>query len=239
MKREFLAVIFALAIPFFLAACGASQSEVKTDSPPQEEALPVSSEGTETGDAGKIESYSDVTGLFSEIIPDTEIKVTLRNGKTLHTKIKTQLPSDSAPDGWDETIAAFGEALASADEKAADYSVSTASAEILAEDETILASGFNAAVRFNKFEERDLGGNSQVNPPTISKFEYDQISVGMTLSQVREIVGGDGTLEDAIGTAGVTSTIQTYKFPGEKDGSYAAILFDDYVVYSKHEFMIS
>lgn len=179
-----------------------------------------------------IDEYSGIVDLFSSVVPDSEIKVSLRNGKTLHAKIITQLPSDSAQEDWESTIMAFGEALAAADEKKGEYGASVASAEILSADEIILSSGFNAAVQFNKFEEKDLGGEENTNPPTISKFEYDQISVGMTLSQVREIVGGDGTLESSIGN------VLTYHFPGAKEGSYAAVLFDDYVVYSKTEFML-
>lgn len=236
MKRGFLAIILALTILFCLSACGGTQNEAGTDSLPSEETKTVSTGESKSDINEKAETYSEITELFSGIIPDAEIKVTLRNGKTLHTKIRTQLASEAAPDGWDEMLAAFGEALASADEKAADYSASAASAEILAADETILSSGYNASVRFNKFEVKSA--DTAKNPPTISKFEYDQISVGMTLSQVREIVGGDGRLENAIGTAGVTSTIQTYRFPGEKDGSYADILFDDYQVYSKFQFSL-
>ena len=198
-------------------------------SPSQED---ISPDTSDTQDSS-VDEYSGIADLFSSVVPDSEIKVSLRNGKTLHTKIKTQLPSESAQEDWESIIMAFGEALATADERKGEYGASVASAEILSADEIILSSGFNAAVQFNKFEERDLGGEGKTNPPTISKFEYDQISVGMTLSQVREIVGGDGTLESSVGTAGVTSTVQTYRFLGEKEGSYADILFDDYVVYSK------
>lgn len=176
--------------------------------------------------------YSDIIELFSSVVPNSEIKVALKSGGRLHAKIETPFPSDTEPEGWSEMIAAFGDALGSAEEKKAEYGASYASAEIFAADEVILASGFNATVQFNKFEEKGIGGTGDINPPTISKFEYDQISVGMTLSKVREIVGGDGSLESSIGD------VLTYHFPGEKEGSYAAVLFDDYVVYSKTEFML-
>lgn len=236
MKRILLAMILTLTVSFSLSACGGIQNEAETGSLPTKETESLLTSDSKPETTEKTETYPEITELFSGIIPDSEIKVTLRNGKTLHTKIMTQLSSEDAPDKWDETVAAFGEALASADEQAADYSVSSTSAEIFAADETILASGYNAAVHFNKFEEKAL--ETSVNPPTISKFEYDQITVGMTLSKVREIVGGDGTLESSIGTAGVTSTIHTYRFPGEKEGSYADILFDDYEVYSKFQFRL-
>lgn len=234
MKRKILVVLLAMFTLLFLSACGGGQEAAEPEAPMQEEseAEPtVEQEKSERAD--EKETYPDIIELFSSVAPDSEIKVSLRNGKTLHAKIKTQLPAESAPDGWADTLAEFETALAAADEKKGEYGASVASGEILSADEIILSSGFNAKVQFNKFEERDLGEGGDENPPTISKFEYDQISVGMTISQVREIVGGDGTLENSIGTAGVTSTVQTYRFLGEKEGSYADILFDDYVVYSK------
>ena len=233
MKRSFLVFLLIFLALFFLTACDGNQETEEVNPTPTEESKVTPAAETQPPEGGGKETYPDIIELFSSVYPDSEIKVSLRNGKTLHTKIKTQLPSESAQEDWESIIMAFGEALATADERKGEYGASVASAEILSADEIILSSGFNAAVQFNKFEERDLGGEGKTNPPTISKFEYDQISVGMTLSQVREIVGGDGTLESSVGTAGVTSTVQTYRFLGEKEGSYADILFDDYVVYSK------
>lgn len=191
----------------------------------------ISLNNSDTKDSSTDE-YLEIVDLFSEVVPDSEIKVSLRNGKTLHAKIKTQFSAEFAPDGWADILATFETALFAADEKKENYDASVVSAEILSADEIILSSGFNAKVQFNKFEERDLGESGGTNPPTISKFEYDQITVGMTLSQVREIVGGDGTLESSIGN------VLTYHFPGAKDGSYASVLFDDYVVYSKSQIFL-
>lgn len=234
MKKECLPFLLATIALLMLSACGGGQEGTEPEVQPEESNPLLVEEPELIEETEDKETYPDIIDLFSSVVPDSEIKVSLRNGKTIHAKIKTQLPSsESAPDGWGDTVTLFGEALSAADEKKEDYSAFAASAEILAEDEVILASGFNGTVQFNKFEERALYGEGKTNPPTISKFEYDQISVGMTLSQVREIVGGDGKLENSIGTAGVTSTVQTYRFLGEKDGSYADILFDDYVVYSK------
>lgn len=237
MKRKILVFLLFLLALFSLSACGGGQKVAEPEPPsPEEESKPTSTAELDTPE--EKETYPDIIELFSSVAPDSETKVSLRNGKTLHAKIKTQFSSESAPEGWADTLTAFGEALAAADEKKGDHGASTASAEILSADEIILSSGFNAKVQFDKFEEKAPIGEENTNPPTISKFEYDQISVGMTLSQVREIVGSDGTLESSVGTAGVTSTIQTYKFMGEKEGSYATILFDDYVVYSKHELLL-
>lgn len=233
MKRSII-VLSAVFTLFLLSACGGGQEVAEPEAPPLEESKtePIAEqENLEAAD--EKETYPDIIELFSSVVPDSEIKVNLRNGNTLNTKIKTQFSSESAPEDWEDILTAFETALSAADEKKDEYGASAASGEILSADEIILSSGFNAKVQFNKFEERDLGESGDANPPTISKFEYDQISVGMTLSQVREIVGGDGTLENSIGTAGVTSTVQTYRFLGEKEGSYADILFDDYVVYSK------
>lgn len=234
MKKRIFIILLVLLTLSLLSACGNAQESAESEATPSEDAEPLpTAEPAKSEDAEEKETYPDIIELFSAVVPDSEIKVSLRNGKTLHAKVKTQLPSEPAPDGWADTLTAFGAALAAADEKKGEYGASTASAEILSSDEIILSSGFNAKVQFDKFGEKDLGESGGTNPPTISKFEYDQISVGMTLSQVREIVGGDGTLESSVGTAGVTSTVQTYRFLGEKEGSYADILFDDYVVYSK------
>ena len=239
MKKKFLSTLLVLLALFLLSACGGGQEGAETETLPPEDSEPIPTAEPEkpegTGDA---ETYPDIIELFISVAPDSEVKVRLRDGKTLFAKIMTQLSSESAPDGWGDIMTAFGDALAAADEKKGNYGASVASAEILAADETLIASGFNAKVQFNKFEEKDLSSEGETNPPTISRFEYDQISVGMTLSQVREIVGSDGTLESSIGTAGVTSTIHTYKFLGEREGSYATILFDDYVVYSKHQLLL-
>lgn len=233
MRRSFLVFLLIFLALFFLTACGGNQETEEVKPTPTEESEVTPAAETQPPEGGGEETYSDIIELFSSVVPDSEVTVKLRDGKTLFAKITTQLPAGSAPEGWEDTLASFGEALAAADEKKEECGVSATAAEIRSADEKILASGFNSKVQFNKFEEKNLGESGNTNPPTISKFEYDQISVGMTLSQVREIVGGDGTLESSFGTAGVTSTVQTYRFLGEKEGSYADILFDDYVVYSK------
>lgn len=238
MKRKFIAIIFALVIPLSLAACSDTQDDAELEQPSSQEAQPQNDEYTEPKNE-ELSQYEDIQALFSGIVPEAELKTSLKNGNRIHTKIVTSFSSDAAPEGWEEIVAGFNDALSAAHESASDYSVMTASGEILAGDETILASGFNGTIQFDKFGHSfELNEEESVNPPTISKFEYEQISVGMTLSQVREIVGGDGTLEDSIGTPGVTSLIQTYRFLGEAEGSYADILFDNYKVYSKVELFL-
>jgi len=179
-------------------ACGGSQESPEPDEVETEfQAAPLETTQKEPDAQEKKETYDEITALYADIIPDAEISATLRNGKTVYVKIKTDLLSDAEPDSWEETLTALGDALAA-----------------------------------------PTAGEGSINPPTISKFEYDQISAGKTLSQVREIVGGDGTLESSYGTVGVIPMVQTYRFLGEQEGSYADILFDDYKVYSKFEFML-
>lgn len=241
MKKRFFAVLLTLSIIFSFSACGDSQEDTPAPDYSTSDPQPVSAENS-ISDKKEPENaleYEKILELFSAIIPDAELKVSVKNGKRLHVKIKTDLHSDVALDDWDNTMISFDKALSDAKEIVLNYEFEQVSAEIIAEDETILASGFNGALKFNKFEEKSLtDADTGKNRPTISKFEYDQITVGMTLSQVREIVGGDGTLENSIGTAGVTSSVQTYRFPGEKEGAYADILFEDYVVYSKHGWLL-
>lgn len=180
------------------------------------------------------ESYDDICELFKDVCSESEV-VVLKQQNRLHVRIITKLQPNEKPDGWDDTLERFGSALSEADNSAASYGASAVSAQIESSDETILSSGYSGTVKFDIFEEKSVA--SKDNPPTISKFEYDQISVGMTLSQVQEIIGGDGTLQSEIGTAGSSAgVIRTYRWTGEgRDGAYADIIFDNYQVYSKHQ----
>lgn len=228
MKRILLLIACVLLISVS-AGCGGESDPPETDVDPAEsENISVA----ETEPASPTEpDYSDIYARFANIIPDAEITVSKQSSR-VSVRINTALGSDTAPDGWDATVEAFGLALETANPLAADYDASTVSAEIYGADETILSSGYNGAVKYNLFSQSVA--DSARNPPTISKFEYDQISVGMSLSEVTDIIGGSGTAQNQIGEAGgYGSLITTYRWLGEKDGSYADILFENYKVYSK------
>lgn len=216
-------------LSFILSSCGADDpNEVSDVSDPPVETEEVKSEEP-------AENYDEIEVLFADIVPDAELTVKPRSG-LIYVGIKTNWANEK-PDTWDDTISALNSAIEAAEPLAADHSAKTVSVELLSEDETILASGFQGAVKYNLFEEKKQSSAS--NPPTITKFEYDQISVGMRLAEVNEIIGGPGTLESEYGEVSKYSNpIRTYRWYGEKEGSYADILFDGYEVYSKVELFL-
>lgn len=231
MKKIFFTVAFLAYIMLGCTACGSankpSEKEANSDTSPES----VVSEITPTKEEAS--DFSEIENLFVDIITNSTISVSLKNQK-IHVKVDTQLSSEEAPDEWDTTVGAIEEALQSACEIADSHNAQTVYVEINSMDEKILMSGFEGKIRYNMFSEKTETEES--NPPTITKFEYDQISVGMRLTEVREIIGGPGELQTQIGEVSKYSfPISTYRWYGTKDGSYADILFDGYEVYSKVE----
>lgn len=225
LSRRFFALLIASLLLCTMVSCGSE----KTDSPVESEKV-----NQDEPVAEPTESYDDICELFKDVCSESEV-IVLKQQNRLHVRIITKLQPNEKPDGWGDTLVRFGSALSEADNSAASYGASAVSAQIESSDETILSSGYNGTVKFDIFEEKSIAPKD--NPPTISKFEYDQISVGMTLSQVREIIGGDGTLQNEIGTAGSpVGMISTYRWIGEgREGAYADILFNNYQVYSKQQ----
>lgn len=131
---------------------------------PQPLSSPISSEDGAT--------YPDIAELFASVVPGAEIAVTCRSETALHIKLITQMPSDAAPERWADILSAMAEALTAAEGKKADHGASALSAEMIAEDGSILASGFDGKIQFNKFEERDIEINeieSSIDPEEIDK----------------------------------------------------------------------
>lgn len=225
LSKRFLNLFLVLMLLFALSACGSEQPE------PTVECYP---DATELIAEEPAESYDNIADLFADVFPGSEIVVSQQSNR-IHARIITDIPSDAKPDGWEEILARFESALSESKDGTSSHGASTVSAQIESSDEVILSSGFDGSVKFDLFKEKSQ--DKTENSPTISKFEYNQISVGMTLSQVREIIGGDGTLQSEIGTAGSSvGMISTYRWIGEgRDGAYADILFDNYQVYSKQQ----
>ena len=228
MKKFYLCCLF-LALTVIISSCGADEPNEVPDAPaPPAETEEVKSEELE-------ENYDEIQTLFADIVPDAELTVKSRSG-SIYVGIKTNWANEK-PDTWKETVSALNSAMETAEPLAEDYSAKTVSVELLSEDETILASGFQGAVKYNLFEEKEQG--SARNAPTITKFEYDQIAVGMTLTEVREIIGGAGELQTQIGEVSeYIDPVRVYRWYGEKEGSYADISFDGYEVYFKVELLL-
>lgn len=200
MKRKLMGFFLALTLLLALVACGNTQENEQAVISPANEPEAVSTQVKITEEK---ETYPEIEELFLEVVPDAEIHVTLRNGSTIYTKIKTQLSSESAPDEWPEIISAFETALISAEEKKSDYNASAASAEILSADEIILASGYDGKLQFTKFEERDFESNEVTTSidPEGNVFEIleevyvklDEASENMVDSSSSDIVFGSGS----------------------------------------------
>lgn len=232
MKKMLRLLLCSCLFLFLLSACGESEQPTEDIDEPtiQQDDETELSEVNETEDSA---DYTDLENIFSEVIPGAEVSV--QNLQTrIMVYIRSDLSKDSQPENWEEIIAALNSALAKSQELATNYSTSTICAQIESPDESILASGYNGSIKFDLFKPIDSG--TETNPPTISQFEYDQIAVGMTLTEVREIIGSDGVLQSEVGDAGSSvGTIKTYRWEGTGGTlSYATILFDDYIVYSKH-----
>lgn len=230
-KLPFVLALFMIGI-LCLTSCNRADkpnSDIK-----EEPDAPSESDTTAVNlDKDDMPDFTEIKDLFANIITDSTISVSLNSGK-IHVKIATNLPSEEAPDGWDAMVTDAEAALQIACKTADTYNAKTVYVEIDSIDEKIMMSGFDSKIQYNMFEKTIETGES--NPPTITKFEYDQIAVGMRLTEVREIIGGPGELQNQIGEVSkYSSPISTYRWYGSKDGSYADILFDGYEVYSKVE----
>ena len=228
MKRIcFFGLVLSTAL--LLSSCGGNdQSQAEAPAQDTVAEAPVSDEKQPE------ETFDDITEIFTQAFPDFTVSAR-RQSNRISVEVTSGISADQPPDNWETILHAIHDALAQSEELAEGYGVATVFAQLETGDETILASGYNGAVQFDIF----APASEQVtesNPPTITQHEFDQISVGMTLTEVQDIVGGPGTLEREIGSSGSSiSVIRTYRWEGTGSSlSYATVLFDDYVVYSKH-----
>lgn len=220
MRKIF--VILSIVI-IFVSACGAEDTSAPTEQGEPEEVVT-----TET------EDYTPIEEVFSSAFPDAEVSAK-KEGTRIAVYILSDLSAEEPPAGWEDIISDLSAALETTHDMAAEYGAATVSVQLEAPDETILASGFNGKIQFDFFNQEEIEDS---NPPTITQFEFEQISVGMTLTEVQDIIGGPGKLESEIGSAGSsTGSVRTYRWEGTGDTlSYAVVLFDDYSVYSKMDF---
>ena len=221
-----LAALLSLLLTVSLAACSNTSEAVTPSEPEDDQQI--------TEEIVQKESFSDLISLYQSVCSDAEISVHRHEIYLDVTMVCPNLSAESQPETWAETISALASALEQSHALAEQYGVQTVAGVIALEDGTVLASGMNGKVAFDAFHHEDTQSTGK-NPPTITKHEYNQISVGMSLSEVREIIGGGGELQTQVGEAGITSITQTYRWYGEHEPSYADILFDNFKVYSKIE----
>lgn len=230
MKRTYI-FGFMLSVALLLSSCGGNdQSQAEAPAQDSVAEAPVSDEKQPE------ETFDDITEIFTQAFPDSTVSVR-RQSSRISVDVTSSISADQPPDNWEEILQALNDALAQSEELAEGYGAATVSAQLETGDETILASGYSGAVQYDIFARAsEQASESKSNPPTITQHEFDQISVGMTLTEVQDIVGGSGTLEREIGSSGSSiSVIRTYRWEGTGSPvSYATVLFEDYVVYSKH-----
>lgn len=228
MKR-FLFLLLLVVFLFSLTACSKNEPSkpIETDS----------QENKEQTIAKPNDEYKEIKQCFSSIGNEWEVKAHKTNQRLEIVIVASELSSDAAPENWQEILSSTETAMKEAQTQAENSGFPMLSAQIELNDGTILASGYNGSIKYDKYNHTNIEQNEK-NPPTISKFEYDQITVGMSLSQVNDIIGGSGTLESSVGTAGVTSVVRTYTWQGD-NGGYASVVFEDYEAYFKTEFGLS
>lgn len=230
MKRTYI-FGFMLSAALLLSSCGGNdQSQAEAPAQDSVAEAPVSDETQPE------ETFDDITEIFTQAFPDSTVSVR-RQSSRISVDVTSSISADQPPDNWEEILQALNDALAQSEELAEGYGAATVSAQLETGDETILASGYSGSVQYDIFARAsEQVSESKSNPPTITQHEFDQISVGMTLTEVQDIVGGSGTLESEIGSSGSSiSVIRTYRWEGTGSPvSYATVLFEDYVVYSKH-----
>ena len=225
MKKALVAFL-SLSLMVSLTACSNTSNTLPPAEPEEEPQI--------VEEIVQEETFSDLISLYESICSDAEISVHRHEIYLDVTLVCPNLSAESQPESWAETISALTSALEQSHTLAKEYGVQTVAGVIALEDGTVLASGMNGKVAFDAFHHDDIQSSGE-NPPTITKHEYNQIAVGMSLSEVREIIGGGGELQTQVGQAGITSVTQTYRWYGEHEPSYADILFDDFKVYSKVE----
>ena len=199
MKRIF-AILPVVMISVFLSACGAGDTSV-----PAEQDDPAKVVTTTEPEADKAD-YTSIEEVFSFVFSDTEVSAR-KEGTRIAVYILSGLSAEEIPSGWDDITSDLSAALKTAHDMADEYDATTVSVQLEAPDGTILASGFNGKIQFDFFNQEEV---ADFNLPTISQFEFDQISVGMTLTEVKDIIGGPGTLESEIGSAETGAKIPNF-----------------------------
>ena len=225
MKKAF-PICLSLSLALGLSGCG----NASTDVPAEKPAEPVAVEAPV-----EEQTFEDIKALFEGIIEGAEVKQSAQSNRVdLH--INTQLSLDSQPDNWQSIISSLNSALSAANELAKTYELNDVTVTVTAPDETILASGYGVSIKYDVFQTSNgAASGDHKNPPTISQDEFNNIAIGMSLSQVRDIIGSDGTLVSEYGEAGneIIGLTQSFAWDGELLVSNAIITFKNYMVTHK------
>ena len=227
MKR-FLGI--CLAAMLLLSGCGGANSEgtATPDTEPQAVA-------ENPAEAEETPEYEDLSAPFSAVHSGADITVKERQNFFEVYVDCADLDVNTQPENWDSLCTAYETAMmesqAISDES---YEGKTVSFQLRDATQAILCSGYGSSIQFNAFATPSK--DPATKDPRITLAEYNQLSVGMTYSDCVEIIGGEGTLDIEVGSAGgYTGSIRNYTWQGTTDYGVATLSFDDFVLYSKFQ----
>lgn len=208
--------IFLLLTMALLVSCGAKEpeepQEVQED-PPVVEPVSKDEEPAEMPHEEppkEPETYDDVKVLFAGICDGADLSASLSSSR-IHVSIKTDWPEEG-PEAWDEAVSELESALGAAHLIAGNYGAGTVSAEILSQDGSVLASGYNGKVQYTKFEERDAEikeGTTYLDPAETVYESLDKVDE--KLAEAQEGLNG-GTGSDSSENASYVLNTSTMKF---------------------------
>ena len=223
MKR-----LICLLLVFFLnlsmTACGSSKTADK----------PTSHISSKTPDVAKEDDqYAEIKRCFS--FDHATVKVRKRDKRVEVAIIFSDFSSDAEPDDWESIITSVETAMKEAESFAAEDGFTVLSAQIEAEDGTILASGYDQKIRFNLFHANTTYQETGSGLITLSIF--NQLQSGMTYAEVRDMIGADGVLTSSVDIGDYQYKTETYTWDGAGDfGANAIIMFQGGWLTSKAQY---
>lgn len=140
-----------LAILVLVAAL-VSGGDSATD--PQPSTQPEQSTQDETLEDYLSIDRTSIDAAFASIYNAAEISSRVSPDGTVTVGIKTDLPSDAQPQDWSGLCDRLNTALTDASETAAGLGLGMVTAELTADDGTILASGYKGTIKFDLFAQR-------------------------------------------------------------------------------------
>lgn len=227
MKRFFG---ICLAAMLLLSGCGEASNEgTATPEPELQDASESPAEEEETPE------YEDLAAPFSAVHSGADVTVRERQNRFEVYVDCADLDINTQPENWDGLCTAYETAMMESqtisDES---YEGKAVSFQLRDATQAILCSGYGSGIQFNAFA--TPSEDPAANDPRITLGEYNQLSIGMTYSDCVEIIGGEGTLDIEVGSAGgYTGSIRNYTWQGTTDYGVATLSFDDFVLYSKFQ----
>ena len=228
--KKILCLFFAMIMALALTACGSAEAPQAPQNPTQ-----TQNESSNPPAQTKAEDFTDVIAPFESLHDGAKISVKKRENIMELNLVCDDLNAETQPENWPDICSAAETAAAKSQAITKDnYGIENFSFRLKDGNGTILCSGFGSGIKYDIFNKSET--TAVKNDARITLAEYNQIIVGMTYSQCVEIIGGEGTLNTEIGSAGsYTGSIKNYSWKGTVEYSSASISFDNFVVYSKFQ----